>query len=83
MNEDDKNKAGAQGAQNAAEGQGQSTGETTPADSQNGSSGETGQAEDTLPKTQEELDKLIERRLKKEQKKWEKSSRGEHSQLSS
>ena len=71
--EDDKNKTGAQGAQNAAEGQGQSTGETTPADGQNGNSGETGQAEDTLPKTQEELDKLIERRLKKEQKKWEKA----------
>ncbi len=72
--EDDKNKTGAQnGAQNAAEGQGQPTGETTPADSQNGNSGETGQAEDTLPKTQEELDKLFERRLKKEQKKWEKS----------
>ena len=71
--EDDKNKAGAQnGAQNAAEGQGQSTGETTPADSQNGNSGETGQAEDTLPKTQEELDKLIERRLKKERRAWEK-----------
>lgn len=31
------------------------------------------QAEDGLPKTQEELEKLIARRLKKEQKKWEKS----------
>ncbi len=73
MKDDDKNKDAQNGTQNAAEGQGQSTGETTLADSQNGNSGETGQAEDTLPKTQEELDKLFERRLKKEQKKWEKS----------
>lgn len=72
MNEDDKNKAGAQGAQNAAEGQGQSTGETTPADGQNGDSGDSDKPESTLPQSQEELDKLIERRLKKERRAWEK-----------
>lgn len=40
-----------------------------------GAEGEQSQApaEDGLPKTQDELEKLISRRLKKEQKKWEKA----------
>lgn len=57
---------------NTAEAQNNSTEENTPAEAQNSSASESEQPESTLPKTQEELDKLIERQVKKERKKWEK-----------
>jgi len=58
--------------QNTAEAQNNSTEDNTSTEAQNGSASESEQAESTLPKTQEELDKLIERRLKKERRAWEK-----------
>lgn len=67
---DDKNKD----AQNAPEATEQSAEETAPADGQNGSSDGAEQSESALPKSQDELNKLIERRLKKERRAWEKAA---------
>ena len=73
MNDDDKNKDAQHGTQNATGEPESKKDETTPAAAQTGGTGESDKAEDTLPKTQEELDRLFDRRLKKEQKKWEKA----------
>ncbi|MCR4888230.1 MAG: hypothetical protein K5979_03465 [Ruminococcus sp.] len=58
--------------QNTAEAQNNATEDNTYTEAQNGSASESEQSESTLPKTQEELDKFVERQVKKERKKWEK-----------
>lgn len=58
--------------QNTAEAQNNSTEDNTSTEAQNGSASESEQAESTLPKTQEELNKFVDRQVKKERKKWEK-----------
>lgn len=57
--QDQQTETAAEQAQDTAQAEGQEAAKTEP--------------ENDLPKTQDELDKLIERRLKKEQKKWEKA----------
>lgn len=58
--------------QNTAEAQNNATEDNTSTEAQNGSASESEQSESTLPKTQEELNKFVERQVKKERKKWEK-----------
>ena len=58
--------------QNTAEAQNNATEDNTSTEAQNGSASESEQAESTLPKTQEELNKFVDRQVKKERKKWEK-----------
>ncbi len=50
--------------QNTAEAQNNATEDNTSTEAKNGSASESEQSESTLPKTQEELDKFVERQVK-------------------